>query len=261
MEEFRQKVSNFECFTNLDAAESYLQLRISNRSKRYTGFCAFRDLWEYNKTPMGIVPATNFCQAIVEGWCKCHCHLFPYFDDFTTASHGREEMIEKDLPQTLAICSYYNILLSGKKYKDPGRFNQDIGKGSSRGIDRALAGEGRQNSKFGVSWGQKGPSLKTSLYELVHTILQEIEPPLRASERPVQNEKIQARANSPRQLGTSKRSIAGQEEWSDMPIVNQPAPSLPIFHITELVRWSCRNNIQDLQKCLTEAIQRARICT
>jgi hypothetical protein len=87
MEEFRQEVSNFECLTNLDAAEFYSQLCISNRSKRYTGFCACRDLWEYNKMMMGIVPATNFCQAIVEGCCKCHQHLFPYFDDLTTALH------------------------------------------------------------------------------------------------------------------------------------------------------------------------------
>jgi predicted nucleic acid-binding Zn-ribbon protein len=115
MDEFRRKVASFECFTNLDASEFYSQLRISERSKKYTGFCACGDLWFYNKTPMGIVPATNYCQAIVEGCCKCHCHLFPYFDDFTTASHGREEMIEKDMPLTLAICSYYNILLSGRK--------------------------------------------------------------------------------------------------------------------------------------------------
>jgi predicted nucleic acid-binding Zn-ribbon protein len=64
---------------------------------------------------MGIVSAINFCQAIIEGCCKCHCHLFLYFDDFTTALHGREKMIETDLPLTLAICRYYNILLSGKK--------------------------------------------------------------------------------------------------------------------------------------------------
>jgi hypothetical protein len=62
MDEFRRKVASFKCFTNLDTAKFYSQLRISERSKKYTGFCACGDLWFYNKTPMGIIPATNYCR-------------------------------------------------------------------------------------------------------------------------------------------------------------------------------------------------------
>ena len=103
-------------FSNIDGASYFYQFRVDLESAR-ENLClmALGRLFVSLGILMGLKLAPSFVQAASEKMMQSHRHCKAFVDDFTTFSTTVDEHLDVDLPKTLALCSYHNVLLSPKK--------------------------------------------------------------------------------------------------------------------------------------------------
>ena len=103
-------------FSNIDGASYFYQFRVDENSAR-ENLClmALGRLFVSLGILMGLKLAPSFVQATSEKMMNSHKHCKSFVDDLTTFSTTINEHLDLDLPKTLALCSYYNVLLSPKK--------------------------------------------------------------------------------------------------------------------------------------------------
>ena len=103
-------------FSNINGASYFYQFRVDEDTAR-ENLClmALGRLFVSLGILMGLKLAPSFVQSALEKMMSSHKRCKPFVDDFTTFSTTVDEHLDADLPKTLALCSYYNILLSPKK--------------------------------------------------------------------------------------------------------------------------------------------------
>ena len=108
MDDFRRSMTSgaFKVFCGLDCSQFYYQLRLSERSgKLFSGFWAANKLWVWLRLPMGWSLSGSYGQFFMDKAFEEHHHCRPFMDDISLYSGSVDEMLDKDLPHCLAICS------------------------------------------------------------------------------------------------------------------------------------------------------------
>ena len=114
MEEFRRNITakGYRVFTNFDAVEMYHQLPVDKECARKNfNIHALGKIFTFLRGLQGNKLMPSVCQKFSATAFESVDHTTPFIDDFTCKSMDEMTHLTKDLPETLAICSFYNILL------------------------------------------------------------------------------------------------------------------------------------------------------
>ena len=114
MEEFRRNITakGYRVFTNFDAVEMYHQLPVDKECARKNfNIHALGRIYTFQRGLQGNKLMPSVCQKFSATAFESVDHTTPFIDDFTCKSIDEESHLSVDVPETLAICSFYNILL------------------------------------------------------------------------------------------------------------------------------------------------------
>ena len=114
MEEFRREITSegYRVFTNFDAVEMYHQLPVDKEcARRNFNIHALGKIYTFLRGLQGNKLMPSVCQKFSATAFESVNHTTPFIDDFTCKSKDEDTHLDINMPEMLAICSFYNILL------------------------------------------------------------------------------------------------------------------------------------------------------
>ena len=118
MEQFRRECTadGAKVFSNFDAVEMYHQIMINEESAaKNFNIHALGKIYTFLRGLQGVKLLPSICANLTTVVFESVDHTHPFLDDFTVRSADVDTHLDEHLPQTLALCSFYRILLSPKK--------------------------------------------------------------------------------------------------------------------------------------------------
>ena len=103
-------------FSQFDCCEMFHQIPIDREcAKKILNVHALNTIYTFFRGMQGVKVMPSVAQKIVDVAFESVNHSDGFIDDLTCSSRNEYEHLDCDLPEFLALCSFYNFLLSPKK--------------------------------------------------------------------------------------------------------------------------------------------------
>lgn len=101
-------------FTKLDLAQAYLQLRVSEESKKYLTVNTHRGLYQHTRLPFGIASAPALFQKVMDSILQGIPHVICYIDDILVTGRDNDEHLN-NLSKVLSRLQKFGIRVKKEK--------------------------------------------------------------------------------------------------------------------------------------------------
>ena len=89
-----EKLHNSKFLSKLDLTKAYLQIPLSEESKKYSSFVVENGQFEFNVVPFGIRFVSGLCNRLIKGVVKgCESFITTFVDDLVVFSDSYEEAL------------------------------------------------------------------------------------------------------------------------------------------------------------------------
>ena len=118
MDQFRREIAGkgYRVFTTLDCAKMFNQIVMDRDCAiRNFGILALGKVYAFLRGLMGCKSMPAICQKLMDTAFQSVKNTKPFLDDLSIKSKDELTHLKVDLPEALAVCSFYNILLQPEK--------------------------------------------------------------------------------------------------------------------------------------------------